>query len=175
MLQNRKTFTKRYNRFSNPHNMEISYSCLQMKKNLKSIKSEEYSFTNFCSSMGCKKYKIIKKLYLENKENINILDKYFQSDELLSNNKKIERLRNLFNIIGENISKNEIIYNVSKFKNNEDNEIQLYVYRKGKVQNLLLIDLYHLGIFAKKNNKYIWQQKYDKHKNDKCDLFNITK
>lgn len=178
MLENRKSFNLRTNRFDNEQYTNIEYSCMQIKKNLKSLNIEKEHFTNFCTSMGCQKYRIIKKIYIENKSNVNILDKYFLSDELINDKEKndaykINRLKRIINNVGEPLTFLQIINNVIKFKYKEDEEIQLYVFKDGKVLNLILIDLYHLGIFAKKNGKYIWKDMYNRHKRDKCNLKHI--
>ena len=178
MLENRKKFNLRTNRFCKEQYETIEYSCMQVSKNLKSLNIENEYFTNFCKSNGCKKYMTIKKLYLENKSKINILDKYFLSDELINDKEKndsykINRLKRIIQIFGENLTFSQIINNVIKFKYKYDEEIQLYVFRNGKILNLVLIDLYHLGIFARKNGKYIWKDMYNNHKKDKCNLMYI--
>ena len=57
MLEGNK-ITIRTNRFTNhPSIMIREYTCIQMKKYLKSIKSANEKFTNYASSAAAKKYK----------------------------------------------------------------------------------------------------------------------
>ena len=178
MLEGNK-ITIRTNRFTNhPSIMIREYTCIQMKKYLKSIKSANEKFTNYASSAAAKKYKKVKSLYEANKVNSDTIGDNFIADEINYQKNKIDRL---IRIIYENtnilISKKDIINKkIRKYKNNEDKEIQFYFYSADeKVLNLLLVDLYHLGIPALKNGKDVWNLNYSNHENDKYCLSNITK
>lgn len=62
-----------------------------------------------------------KKIYIENKSNVNILDKYFLSDELINDKEKndaykINKLKRIINNVGELLTFLQIINNVIKFK-----------------------------------------------------------
>ena len=97
----------------------------------------------------------------------------FQADELIYNSYKIGRL---FNIIYQNTGlklKRSDISKIYKFKYSEDDEIQLYFYFSNGILNLILVDIYHLGIVAKKDGKYRWIEKYKSKRRYKLDIANI--
>lgn len=175
-MQENNRFLLRTNRFNCPEIVDKKFSCIQVKKNFKSINIPKEKFTNFASSMGSKKYKLVKDIYIKYLNKSNIIDMCFYADELIYEKSKIDRLKTIIEAnIGREISKDEIIKKVWKFKNKEDVEIQFYFYYDGKVLNLLLIDLYHLGIIAQKNGRYIWENKYLNNKGNRCCLSNIVK
>ena len=111
-----------------------------------------------------------------NGSNIDIINLYMNADELINEKKKIERLKTIIEKnIGRSLTTNEMIENIYKFKHKEDKEIQFYFYYDGKVLNLVLIDLYHLGITALKRGKDLSTIQYQKNKKNKCCLSNIVK
>lgn len=175
-MQENSTFNLRTNRFGNVEMVEKRYSCIQLKRNMKSIHLSDKNFTNFTSSMGSSKYKKVKEIYRDFTNNTDIINKYFQPDELINEKEKIQRLKSIIEKnIGEELTIGEIINNVQKFKCIDDKEIQFYFYYKNNILNLILVDLYHLGIFAQKNGRYIWQAKYNKAREYKCCLSNIVR
>lgn len=175
-MQGKNRFVVRENRFTNPQYIEKSFSCIQIKKNFKSIHIPEQLFTNFSKSMGTKKYMLVRDIWNLYKNNSNIIDSYMDADELINEHKKIERLRDIISKnIGEEITKTAVINNIYKFKHKQDKEIQFYFYFDGKVLNLVLIDLFHLGITALKNGKDLSELNYHNNKKNKCCLSNITR
>jgi len=174
-MQKNNRFALRINRFSNPVFIQRTYSCVQIKKNFKSLNLDNEKFTNFASSMGSQKYKLVKGIYIDFLKNVDII-KQFELDEIIYEKAKIERLKNIISTnIEKEVTDSEIVNNVLKFKNRTDKEVQFYFYYDGKILNLLLIDLYHLGIIALKNGIDISERQYLKHKDDKCCLSNVVK
>ena len=175
-MQEVNRFIIRKNRFLNPIMIDKSYSCIQLKKNLKSINLKEQKFTNFAKSMGSKKYKIVKEIWEKYNNKSDITNQYMEADEMINEKNKIDRLEKIISEnIGRELTKSEMINNIFKFKHKEDKEIQFYFYYNGKTLNLVLVDLFHLGIVAMKNGKYIYNSQYLNNKDNKCCLSNITK
>lgn len=175
-MQGNNRFVLRENRFINPIYTEKRFSCIQLKKYFKSIHVPEKLFTNYCKSMGANKYKLVRNIWNNFKNDTDIINLYMNADELINEKKKIERLKTIIEKnIGRSLTTNEMIENIYKFKHKEDKEIQFYFYYDGKVLNLVLIDLYHLGITALKRGKDLSTIQYQKNKKNKCCLSNIVK
>lgn len=154
---------------------EEQYSCLKIKRNFKSIHDKDNKFTNYEKSCGTDSYAELRKIYKDFKNGVDILNKYFIGDELLSDKKKIERLMNIFyNNTQETIKYYEIVNKVRKYKHKEIPRIQFYIHRCNNELNLILVDIYHLGIPGKKNNKYIDDRIYRKNMNNKTDIQRIS-
>lgn len=168
----RNRFDKRNCRFENEE-----YACLKFKKNFKSIHDEQNKFTNFDRSYGTRTYKELRKIYKEFKDGVNILDKYFIGDELILDKVKIGRLRRIFyNISGIGFTNVDIIKNVWKYKHKTIPRLQLYIYKEpNKELNLILIDIFHLGIYAQKNGTYHEKNIYLQNKDNHVDIKDITK
>ena len=173
-MQENNSFLLRSNRFKNPELSEKSFSCIQLKKNLKSIHLSEEMFTNYIKNMGTEKYRKIKNIWEKHKLNSNIINLYMNADELINDGNKIIRLKKIIEKnINKTLTKNEMINNIYKFKHIDDNEIQFYFYYDGKILNLVLIDLFHLGIKALKNGRDIFKIRYDQNKNNKLCLSHV--
>ena len=172
-MQQNNSFSLRQNRFTNRIKIQEKwYNCLQYKKYFKSVHEENEMFTSYVKTMGSEKYKELKDIYKSFLNNEDVLGKKFQADELIYNDSKITRL---FNIIYENtgIKLTRIdVPKIYKFKYNEDDEVQFYFYLNNGVLNLYLVDIYHLGIVAKKDGKYRWKEKY---KSKRAFRLNISK
>ena len=96
------------------------------------------------------------------------------ADELINDGNKIIRLKKIIEKnINKTLTKNEMINNIYKFKHIDDNEIQFYFYYDGKILNLVLIDLFHLGIKALKNGRDIFKIRYDQNKSNKLCLSHV--
>lgn len=175
-MQESNRFTVRVNRFVNPQNIEKVFTCVQMKKYLKSINLSDEYFTNYSKSMASNKYRLVKEVWEKCKNKSNVTDSCMLADEMINEKNKIDRLKK---IIMENINKEitnqEIINNVYKFKHKEDKEVQFYFYHDGKILNLILVDIFHLGIPALKNGKEVYKNKYLTNRKNKCCLSNIIK
>ncbi len=177
MLESSNKFRYRTNRFKGncTQYVEKDYSCLMMKKNFKSIHDASNKFTNYEKSQGTDNYKELRKIYREYKNGVDILDKYFEGDELLSDGipdkLKLARLQNIIQLnTGENISSKDLVYNTWKYKHTSMTNIQFYLHKKSKDLNLILVDTHHLGIYAQKNGKYVHEREYQKHKDNKMDI-----
>ncbi len=175
MLEN-KQFVVTKNRFNNPTKIQKSYSCIQLRQNLKSLNVESELFTNFAKSMGGNKYKLVKDIWEKHNKHLDITDECMEADEIINNKAKIDRLRNIITQnTGRVFTNNDIVTSVYKFKHKEDKEIQFYFFYDGKVLNLLLVDIFHLGITALKNGQEVAERQYLINKKNKCCLSNITK
>lgn len=177
MLKDINSFTMRRGRFSNSPALEQTpYKTIKFKKYFKSIRNEKLLFTNFAKSQSCKEYVKLKELYKElTTKKIN-LDKYFETDELINDYRKINRLKEVIEKnIEDSISYNEIVNNVCKLKDKEYKEIQFYFYMLNNELNLLLIDIHHLAIPAKINGEYYTEKDFRLKKNYNEDIGNIVK
>lgn len=173
-MQQNNTFTLRENRFTQRVKTTTkSYTCIQYKKYFKSIKNEQEMFTNFVSSLASKKYKELKLIYNSFNIKEDVLGKKFIADELQVNNSKTSRLLNIIHQNTEKVIEKNELSKILKFKNIEDSEIQLYFYSENGVLNLYLVDIYHLGIVAKKEGRYMWKDKYKSKQNCKQDIAEI--
>lgn len=174
---NRNQISIRKNRFNEAECRfeEEQYSCLKMKKNFKSMHDKDNKFTNYEKSCGTDSYAELRKIYKDFKNGVDILNKYFIGDELLSDKKKIERLRNIFyNNTQETINYYEIVNKVRKYKHREVPRIQFYIHRCNNELNLILVDVYHLGIPGQKNGKYIDERVYLQNMKNKIDIQRIS-
>ena len=175
-MQGNNRFTVKKNRFTNPVNVDKNYSCIQLKKNLKSLNIEEQYFTNYSKSMASNKYRLVKEVWQKYKNHSDITSDYMIADEMINEKKKIDRLKDIISRnTGQKITNQEIINNVFKFKHKQDKEIQFYFYYDGKILNLVLVDLFHLGIPALKNGIEVAGKQYLNNKRNKCCLSNITR
>ena len=174
-MQEKNSFTLRMNRFINPVTVDKSFSCIQMKKNLKSVHIDKQLFTNYSKSMASNKYRLVKDVWEKYKNNSDITNECMIADEIINEKKKIDRLKEIiFQNTGKNITKVEIVNNVYKFKHKQDKEVQFYFYYDGKILNLLLVDLFHLGIPALKNGVDVSERQYLNNKRNRCCLSNIV-
>lgn len=175
-MQENNRFLVRTNRFTNPENIEKGFSCIQFKKNLKSVHLVDEKFTNYSKSMASNKYRIVKEVWEKYKNHSDITRTFMVADEMINDGNKIERLRKIISTnINESITTQDIVNNVCKFKHKDDKEVQFYFYYDGKILNLILVDLFHLGITAKINGIEVSNQKYLENKRNKCCLSNMTK
>lgn len=175
-MQENNIFYIRRNRFNNPKLSEKNFSYIQLQKSFKSIHLSKELFTNYSSSMAAKKYTIVKNVWKKYQEKSNIIDLYMNADELINENKKIERLKRIIEKnIDKSLTNNEIIHNIYKFKHKEDKEIQFYFYYNGKILDLVLIDLFHLGITASKNSRDLSESNYLSNKKNRVCLSHIVK
>ena len=116
-MQENNIFYIRRNRFNNPKLSEKNFSYIQLQKSFKSIHLSKELFTNYSSSMAAKKYTIVKNVWKKYQEKSNIIDLYMNADELINENKKIERLKRIIEKnIDKSLTNNEIIHNIYKFK-----------------------------------------------------------
>lgn len=175
-MQGNNRFTVMKNRFTNPVKIDKDYSCIQLRKNLKSLNIGEQCFTNYSKSMASNKYRLVKEVWQKYKNHSDITNEYMIADEMINEKKKIDRLKDIISKnTGEKITNQEIINNVFKFKHKIDKEIQFYFYYDGRILNLVLVDLFHLGIPALKNGKEVASRQYLNNKKNKCCLSNITR
>lgn len=136
-------FFKRKNRFKREFE-ETEYSQVKLVNNC-SIKVSDEHFTNFLSENGTMDEKTLleklcKSVILENQN----IDRFFDNDELYESIITTQRLLNIFN----NYSTMNLtdITGIIKFKSKENSAIQFYMKENGDTLEILLIDLYHLGI-----------------------------
>lgn len=145
-------------------------------KNNYSRNLEELYFTNFLSEEGS----IDAKRFLDDlkqkclKSDI-INDKDFEIIFFDGLNKNgIDRLLKIINSYDDTLIKSETELIKCKFKDNP--EYQLYITKNAtdNIFEIVLIDLYHLGILARLGNiPYNPMRIYNKHKNKKYDIINI--
>lgn len=175
----RNLISIRKNRFNdkNCRFEDEEYICLKLKRNFRSILDDENCFTNYDKSYGTKTYIELRKIYKDFKNGVNILERYFIGDELLPNRNKIERLGKIFyKVTGQEIKYIDIINKVRKYKHKDIPKLQLYIYKEPNNElNLILVDIFHLGIYAQKNGIYSERRIYLQNKNNHVDIKDITK
>ena len=171
MQENRFSAYKIVNRFSDsPYKEKKEFESIEMDFSMKSINIEDLHFTNFCKSMGCEQYKLLKNTYIKYKNGENILSDFeFTEIESFSN---IKRLREIikYNLLGTSIN----IYEIFKYKYNNDDRFQLFIKHNGKKLNVVLIDLFHLGIPAKHYGKTAEEMKLETYKKKRINKVNVN-
>ena len=142
---------------------------LNMEENFKSDRVKDEKFTNYFESNKSIEYQILKKIYIDYKSGINVLEKYFNSPNYLCLGKgQTEKINRVFRIvlaIARKFIRHEEIGNVFKLNLKEEycnDKIRFYFKKERNELNLLFIDIFHLGILTKTQ---VLDEEYDKYKN----------
>lgn len=138
----------KHNKFQNRKRFE-SEPIKEIKfKNYYSKNLKEYNFTNFLKENGdFNKKEILKEINLNN--NIKYLEKKFELKELHESKAKTDRVLNIINSYSN--TNVDDICKIKKYKNISDKEIQLYIIKNDNDYEVILIDIYHLGIPSEKH------------------------
>lgn len=167
----------KHNKFQNSKRFESEPTKKINFRNYYSKNLREYNFTNFLKENGdFNKKKILKEINSNN--NIEYLEKKFELRELSESKAKTDRVLNIINSYSNtNI---DDICKIKKYKNVNDKEIQLYIIKNENEYEVVLIDIYHLGIPSEKHKlsngvtiKSRNDVKYDKFKENCYNISNI--
>nr|DAI46449.1 MAG TPA: hypothetical protein [Caudoviricetes sp.]DAM40463.1 MAG TPA: hypothetical protein [Caudoviricetes sp.] len=162
---------------------EVKIEKIDISNSFNSFDLEEENFLNYANSENQEIYKTIENLYLKIKNGEDIFRDYI-ADELYPRKDVIDRLINIINYSNNPKYQNKDIISICKFKNKNNRKIHLYTFlTEGKLK-ILLIDLHHLSIpgdiyskgqLIKRVDLKDMNKLYEKVKNHKYDLNNITK
>lgn len=165
----------KYNRFKgNSKYLPLNFNRFDFERGLKSVDLKEFWFINKASSQKEEVYDMLLNMYIKCLDNdFSFLDD-FGGEELLLDY-KAERLLNIINKVQKSKYKTKDLKNIYKFKNQQNKELHLYIKESRGNLSLLLIDLYHMGIYGDKivDDKAItipMEKIYKRHKNNMCML-----
>lgn len=155
-------------------NTEESYDSIDLEKCYYSFKVDELKFINYASSKGAKNYKILKDKTIDILKGNRISNQRWEVTYIEPNN-DIWRLQALINTIyDKKLDRNDLknLFKVKYLNPDKDSStaVNLYFHKDGKDMKLVLVDIHHLGIFAKKNGKDPHDRVYNKCKNYNCDI-----
>ena len=168
----------RHNRFSE----NTSFGKYKIKKfdfenGLKSIDYPEEYFINKAKDENEESFYAIFNMFISYKDgDYSFLDD-FLGDEL-QQNYRTDRLLNIINKVQRKKYKNSDLPNIIKLKYKSIKGVYFYIKVSRNNASLILIDLYHLGIFGMLNDNgkksvIPIERQYRYHKNNMCDLDTI--
>lgn len=150
MLKTINNINIRYNRFKKNTRFDSSpIKSFNFKKGLKSIDLSQEHFINKASKPEEKGYDAVTDMYLQHLENDYSFIDDFLSDELLFDF-KAERLLRILNAVQKTKYKKTDLKSIFKMKNKNNPELHFYIKKSRDNYSVLLIDLYHLGIYGDK-------------------------
>ncbi len=168
------TLNKKTGRFS-----KSSYDKINIMSNY-SVADEELQFTNFLKENGSPNEKAIlrevnEKLVIQNKN----IDCMFKGTEIFINSKSENRMLDILNLYGFNLTKDDIT-SIRKFKHIKRPNVQLYCISDNDLLNVIAIDTHHLIIPSEymatirhSTIKSDYTKVYDKHKKNTFDINRI--
>lgn len=150
---------------------------LDFEKGLKSLDSPKDYFINMASSQDEKVYDDVTNMYIQYLDNDYSFLEDFLVDELLYDYKTERLLKILQKVQKNKYSVYDLKY-IFKLNNKKNPELHFFIKNSRGNFSILLIDLYHLGIFGKKNTNgksliIPLEKIYKRKKNNKCKLENI--
>ncbi len=170
----------RYNRFtSNSSFLPMNFKSFDFKKGLKSIDYKEEKFINKASCETEFGYDAVINMYFSFLNgDYSFLDDFI-GDEIL-NDYKADRLLKIISKVQRTKYSSNDLRKIFKFKYINDAKLHFYIKESRGNLSLLLIDLYHMGIYGENivNHKVrtIPMEKiYKKYKSNKCMLDDIIK
>ena len=181
-FSNRKSMFARMGKFGDRAH-EIQYKQIFLKNNYSINVADEF-FTNFISSdanADNKQKECLKKLKNKFIKNFDIFETGFEIIELIGDNKNLKRLLNIINTYQDiNLTS---CAGVIKCKSKKNTEFQLYLTKQDETLNIILVDLYHLGLPANnlirgnliRNNEDNIRRIYNKRKNRNFCISNLLK
>lgn len=155
MLKTTNTIKIRYNRFKSDTRFETKpVKTFNFEKGLKSIDIKEEWFINKSSSSNEEVYDMVANMFFRYLDNDYSFLNDFLGDELIFDF-KAERLLRILRLTQNSKFNVNDLQTIIKFNHYEKKELHFFVKKSRDNYTLLLIDLYHLGIYAdkKENNK----------------------
>ena len=168
----------RYDRFKkNTRFKRIPIKSFDFEKGLKSIDLIQEFFINKSKNPKEDAYNKVFNMYLCYLENDYSFLNEFVCDELLLDN-KTKRLLRILKAVQKTKYNEYDLKNIFKLNNKSNPELHFFIKRKKDEFLLLLVDLYHLGIYGDKivNGKRIkisLKEIYNNNKYNKCSLEQI--
>ncbi len=181
-FSDRKSMLARMGKFGKRAH-EIQYKNIILKHNY-SINVADELFTNFISSnpnADIKQKECLQKLKNKFIKNFDIFETGFEIIELIGDNQNLKRLLNIINTYPDiNLTS---CAGIIKCKSKHNTEFQLYLTRQDETLNIILLDLYHLGLPANnlirgnliRNGEDNIRKIYNKRKNRSFCISNLLK
>lgn len=146
-----------------------------ISKNIK-----EYKFTNYAQSMNDDVYNYVLDYYISYlNDDFSFISRDFNMDEEeLKPNYKILRLLNILKAVqGRKYNETDCPY-ILKLNSLKNAQLHFYLWKSRRNLKLILIDLYHLGIYGRryingKENFINIERLYRHHRKNNCDLAEI--
>lgn len=157
---------------------DTDFKSFDFEKGLKFINDKVNHFTNFATSEDEETYNLIVDYYIQYVENgdFSFLTEF--KIENINPGERIDRLLDIISKVQKTKYKKQDLPFIYKYKSKKYGELRFFIKVSKKNISLLLIDLYHLGIFGRKiqNGKQIIipiEKNYKKHKHNQCSLSKI--
>lgn len=176
-MQNR--FNNGKSRFSKTIFDSSSIGKIDFERGLVSKKNKDLNFVNYANNQDEKVYNIVMDYYIRYLEKDYSFIDEFEMDEL-TDGYRVDRLLNIINYVQNTKYSTEDCRYILKMKHNEEKPLHFYFKRSKNNLNLILIDLYHLGIYGSlfKNGKehiISVERIYRRNKNNEIDLMELKK
>lgn len=176
-MQNR--FSNGKNRFSKPTFNSSSVNKVNFERGLISKKNKKLNFVNYANNQNEKVYNIVIDYYIRYLENDYSFIDEFEMDEL-SGGERVDRLLDIINYVQNTKYSRKDCQYILKMKHNEEKPLHFYFRRNKSNLSLILIDLYHLGIYGslfKNGKEYVIsvERIYRRNKNNEIDLTELKK
>lgn len=150
---------------------------INFERGLISKNIKEFNFVNYANSQDETIYNIVVDYYIRYLGGDYSFIDEFEMDELKPNY-RVDRLLDIINSIQKLKYSTKDCQYILKMKHNEEKALHFYFKRNKNNLSLLLIDLYHLGIYGslfKNGKEYVVpiERIYKKNKHNKVDLSQI--
>lgn len=134
-------------------------------------------FTNYVKYETEKCYKLVEEYYIKSLYADYTFINEFELNELTPND-RVDRLLNIINHVQKTKYKNSDLPHILKLNSTQETALHFYIRKNKKNYKLLLIDLYHLGIFGRhiihgKVKKSSIEKIYKRNKKNTIDLANL--
>lgn len=180
MLKITNTINVRFNRFNGKTRFEnIAYDNFNFESGLISVDLPKHWFINKAFDEKEKVYDYILDMYLSYLEEDFSFMNDFLGDEIIWDY-KAERLLEIIKEVQHRKYKVGDLKTILKFNNTLYPELHFFIKKSRKNLKILLIDLYHMGIYGdlienKKAKRITMQKLYKKYKNNTYNLNEIIK
>lgn len=170
-------FSQTNNKFSKQLLFSSSIDKIDFERGLVSKNVSEFNFINYANNQDEYCYNLVLDYYIRYLDgDYSFLDE-FEMDELTINY-RVDRLLNIINYIQKTKYKEKDCKYILKMKCLKEKPLHFYFRRNKKNLSLVLIDLYHLGIYGSffvdgKEKVVSIERIYRRNKNNECDLKEI--
>lgn len=174
-----KKISTRYNRFKpNTFFKETQIEKFDFNRGLVSICSKELSFVNKAFSESENVYNEIVDMYIMYLDGDYDFFDRFKFDEIIIDFRS-KRLLNIINLVQKTKYKNKDLINIFKLNHKTEKGLHFFVKKSKNNFSLLLIDLYHMGIFGinyeenSKGDSISIEKNFKRHKKNNVELERI--
>lgn len=138
------------NRFEKQYRYE-DYNITDFSFGLKSKNIPEHHFTNFAKDYEDKAYNMVLQYYIQYLEHdFSFIDDFEFEEDSLNKGYRVDRLFEIIRQIQKIKYTNKDCRYILKMKNIYNKELHLYFSYHGNNLKLILVDLYHLGIYGER-------------------------